>query len=151
MSASIPETMLLSDLLKPTGFDCPADLEGKTFNEATVAKEEIDLDADQFIEALTNAIKAEQSKSGKSFEDAKVEQEKAEAERLKEIAKAEKKNKAEKELNSILAEITDFIKNNKSNMDIIKPILAATKEMGYDNPTKIDNIDDANKILDMIK
>ena len=35
MSASIPETMLLSDLLKPTGFDCPADLEGKTFNEAT--------------------------------------------------------------------------------------------------------------------
>lgn len=35
MSASIPETMLLSDLLKPTGFDCPADLEGVTFNEAT--------------------------------------------------------------------------------------------------------------------
>ena len=35
MSASIPETMLLSDLLKPTGFDCPADLEGKTFAEAT--------------------------------------------------------------------------------------------------------------------
>lgn len=113
--------------------------------------EEIDLDADQFIEALTNAIKAEQSKSGKSFEDTKVEQEKAEAERLKEIAKAEKKNKAEKELNSILNEITDFIKNNKSNMDIVKPILTATKEMGYDNPTKIDDIDDANKILDMIK
>lgn len=113
--------------------------------------EEIDLDADQFIEALTNAIKAEQSKSGKSFEDTKVEQEKAEAERLKEIAKAEKKNKAEKELNSILTEITDFIKNNKSNMDIVKPILTATKEMGYDNPTKIDNIDNANKILDMIK
>lgn len=39
MSASIPETMLLSDLLKPTGFDCPADLEGKTFNEATAAKD----------------------------------------------------------------------------------------------------------------
>lgn len=113
--------------------------------------EEIDLNADQFIEALTNAIKAEQSKSGKSFEDTKIEQEKAEAERLKEIAKAEKKNKAEKELNAILAEITDFIKNNKSNMDIIKPILAATKEMGYDNPTKIDNIIDANKILEMIK
>lgn len=113
--------------------------------------EEIDLDADQFIEALTNAIKAEQSKSGKSFEDTKVEQEKAEAERLKEIAKAEKKNKAEKELNSILNEITDFIKNNKSNIDIVKPILTATKEMGYDNPTKIDDIDNANKILDMIK
>ena len=35
MSAQIPETMLLSDLLKPTGYDCPEDLRGKTFNEAT--------------------------------------------------------------------------------------------------------------------
>lgn len=35
MSAQIPETMLLSDLLKPTGYDCPADLQGKTFAEAT--------------------------------------------------------------------------------------------------------------------
>lgn len=25
MSATIPETMLLSDLLKATGYDCPAD------------------------------------------------------------------------------------------------------------------------------
>lgn len=112
---------------------------------------EIPFNVNNLIKALEDAIKTEQSKSGKSFEDTKVEQEKAEAERLKEIAKAEKKNKAEKELNSILAEITDFIKNNKSNMDIVKPILTATKEMGYDNPTKIDNIDNANKILDMIK
>ena len=35
MSARIPDTMLLSDLLKPTGYDCPADLQGKTFAEAT--------------------------------------------------------------------------------------------------------------------
>ncbi len=35
MSAQIPETMLLSDLLKPTGYDCPEDLQGKTFDEAT--------------------------------------------------------------------------------------------------------------------
>lgn len=35
MSAQIPETMLLSDLLKPTGYDCPEDLQGKTFEEAT--------------------------------------------------------------------------------------------------------------------
>lgn len=34
MSASIPETMLLSDLLKPTGFDCPEELLDKTFAEA---------------------------------------------------------------------------------------------------------------------
>lgn len=35
MSAQIPESMLLSDLLKSTGYDCPADLQGKTFAEAT--------------------------------------------------------------------------------------------------------------------
>lgn len=35
MSAQIPETMLLSDLLKPSGYDCPAEFLGKTFAEAT--------------------------------------------------------------------------------------------------------------------
>lgn len=33
MSATIPETMLMSDLLKATGYDCPEDLKGKTFYE----------------------------------------------------------------------------------------------------------------------
>ena len=35
MSAQIPETMLLKDLLKPSGYDCPVDLLDKTFAEAT--------------------------------------------------------------------------------------------------------------------
>lgn len=35
MSAQIPETMPLSDLLKSTGYDCPKELQGKTFAEAT--------------------------------------------------------------------------------------------------------------------
>lgn len=35
MSAQIPSTMLLSDLLKPTGYDCPEELLGRTFEEAT--------------------------------------------------------------------------------------------------------------------
>lgn len=35
MSAQIPGTMTLSDLLKPTGFDCPEELQDKTFAEAT--------------------------------------------------------------------------------------------------------------------
>lgn len=35
MSATIPETMLISDLLKSTGFDCPEDLKDSTFTEAT--------------------------------------------------------------------------------------------------------------------
>ena len=36
MSANIPEHMLLSDLLKATGYDCPSNLQGKTFKEATL-------------------------------------------------------------------------------------------------------------------
>lgn len=35
MSAQIPSTMLLSDLLKSTGYDCPEELQGRTFEEAT--------------------------------------------------------------------------------------------------------------------
>ena len=35
MSATVPESMLLSDLLKSTGYDCPESLQGKTFDDAT--------------------------------------------------------------------------------------------------------------------
>ena len=35
MSARIPDSMLLSDLLKATGYDCPSELQGKTFEQAT--------------------------------------------------------------------------------------------------------------------
>ena len=44
MSATIPNGMLLSDLLKATGYDCPATLAGKTFAQAT-AGAGIDLEA----------------------------------------------------------------------------------------------------------
>ena len=35
MSATIPNGMLLSDLLKATGYNCPEALQGKTFSQAT--------------------------------------------------------------------------------------------------------------------
>lgn len=35
MSATIPSNRQLNDLLKSTGFDCPENLKGKTFSEAT--------------------------------------------------------------------------------------------------------------------
>lgn len=40
MSAQIPDTLLVSEILKPTGFDCPEDLVGVTFNEATSGGDE---------------------------------------------------------------------------------------------------------------
>ena len=48
MSAKIPDTMLLSDLLKPTGYDCPDTLQGKTFKQAT-AGAGIDLEANKAV------------------------------------------------------------------------------------------------------
>lgn len=35
MSANIPVNMRLDDLLKATGYNCPEELQGKTFDEAT--------------------------------------------------------------------------------------------------------------------
>ena len=44
MSANIPETKLVSELLKPTGFNCPEDLTGKTFSEATSGGGDVELE-----------------------------------------------------------------------------------------------------------
>ena len=111
---------------------------------------EIPLDTDEFIKAIEDAIKAEQSKSGKSFEETKAEQEKAEEERLKEIAEAEAKNKIKKELDSVVNKINDYLKDNKSDLGKIKPILAACKEFGVKTPSELTSIEDALKVLELI-
>lgn len=48
MSAEIPNGMLLSDLLKATGYDCPETLQSKTFKQAT-AGAGIDLEANKAV------------------------------------------------------------------------------------------------------
>ena len=84
---------------------------------------EIDLDPHQFIQAITDAIKAEQAKSGKSFEESEKEQAAKEAEEMKELAKKEAEKKEEKKIESVIDQIKDFIKDNKGNMEAIKPLL----------------------------
>jgi len=75
------------------------------------------MEADALINAINDAIEKERSKSGRKLSDDKDRQEKAEAEKLKEIAKAERDKKEAKKLEDIISKITDFIKENKSNMD----------------------------------
>ena len=111
---------------------------------------EIEFTPDALIKAITDAIKNELNKSDREIEDVKKEQEAEEAERLKEIAKAEQDKKENKKLEDVVAKITDYIKANKSNMDKIKPIIAKAKELGYENPTMIDKIDDAKEVLALI-
>lgn len=48
MSATIPNTMLLKDLLKATGYDCPENLADKTFKQATSGAG-IDLEANKAV------------------------------------------------------------------------------------------------------
>ena len=108
---------------------------------------EIPLDSDALIQAFTDAIKAEQSKSGVSFDAAKKKQEKQKAELEKRVAKHEEEAKSKAELYEVIGQIVEFFTENKSDVAKIKPILTACKESGFNTPKDIDNIDDAKKIL----
>lgn len=59
MSAQIPETMLLSDLLKATGYDCPEEAIGKTMTEVISggdAKISTNTDAEIDVSAYTEPV-----------------------------------------------------------------------------------------------
>lgn len=112
---------------------------------------EIDLDADELINAIKNAILSEQKKSGKSIEEAEAEQKaKAEAE-AKRIAEAEAKSRIEKELNEIKSKIVAFFTENKADISKISPVLNLCRENGYSNPMEISDLTVAKKILEACK
>lgn len=110
---------------------------------------EIDCDADQFIKALTDAIKSEQSKSGVSFIEAEKKQKVHDAELESRVAANELAAKEQKELLITVDEIVTFFAENKSDLDKIKPVLNAVKDAGYGNPKDIDDIEVAKDILAM--
>lgn len=56
MSAQIPDTMPISDLLKSTGYDCPERLQGKTFEESTTGGGNISIEANKKVSITTNGI-----------------------------------------------------------------------------------------------
>ena len=56
MSAQIPDTMPISDLLKSTGYDCPERLQGKTFEESTTGGGNISIEANKQVSITTNGI-----------------------------------------------------------------------------------------------
>ena len=108
---------------------------------------EIDLDADAFITAITDAIKAEINKNGTSVEDRKKENAKEDAEKLKQITEAENAAREKKQLDDVKGKIVEFFMANKTNVDVIKPVLAICKDNGFSNPNEIDNLDVAKKVL----
>ena len=113
---------------------------------------EINLDPDEFIKALTDAILAEQSKSGKTVEETRREQEELKAKEAKRIAERESEEKRKKELFDLVNNnIVPFFIDNKANIDKIRPIMSMIKGMSYSSPLEINDIDDAKKIVETIK
>lgn len=112
--------------------------------------QDIPMDVDCLIKAINDAILKEHSKGTKTIEETQSEQKAAETKKLKSIAATEEKNKLEKRLAGLIKQITDFIKENKSDMPKIQPILERSRELGYANPTQINKIEDANVIIEML-
>lgn len=110
---------------------------------------EVPLDADEIYNALVDAIKSEVG-DAKSYEKLKKEQDSKNAEHLKEIEKAEAEKEAKNELKEVVDKIVAFIKDNKSNPDVFRPIMAKVKELGYSNPLEITSIEDAKTVYGMI-
>jgi ABC-type oligopeptide transport system ATPase subunit len=107
---------------------------------------------DEFIKAVEEAIKIEHDKQSgtKSIEDTKVEQA-VEKEKIDEKNATDKKAEFEgKEIEQLVSLITSFVKANKTNPEKLKPLLVESKKMGYVNPTKVDNLKDANILFDLI-
>lgn len=109
--------------------------------------EEIDFNVGDFIKAMRDAIQKEATKGSKSIEELQEEQsaaEKIEAEKLKE---KERQKRIEKKLDEIKDEIIEFFTANKTNIDVIKPVLELCREHGFSNPNEIDDVECAKKIL----
>jgi len=112
---------------------------------------QIEFSPEVLYQTLCDAIQAEAQKSGTDVEVRAKEQEKAEAKRLKEIAAAEEKNKAKKEIDAVITKIMDYVKENKSDMAKVKPILAKCKEFGAAKPTDLEKLEDALAVLELIE
>ena len=67
MSARIPDNMLLSDLLKATGYDCPQRLQGKTFDESTAGEGNISIEANKEVTISENGTVVVSPSEGKDL------------------------------------------------------------------------------------
>lgn len=111
---------------------------------------EIPFTVDAFINALTDAIKAEASKGSKSIEELAKEQKAAEEERMKQIAAVEAENKVKKEIDEINNKIKAFCTENKSKPAALKPLMEVAKKHGLKSPLAAEDVETAKEILSAI-
>ena len=113
---------------------------------ASIASE-VPLDADAFIDAVNNAILAEQSKSGKSLEETQKEQE-AQAKKQEEKVKAnEDARKAEQEFKDTMNVIINACKTDQT---VAGKVVTECQKLGYANPSLIKDIETAKKLAKFV-
>lgn len=112
-------------------------------------KQEVDFNAEEFVNAIVEAIKFEIESKGKSLADRKVEEDALNKERDERIAKAEKEKRDKQELDSAVNNIIDYISENRSDMSKVIPIINKIKELGYEtgNPKDIISLEHANAVI----
>lgn len=115
----------------------------------------IPLDAKELRKAMEDAIEMEIQSNGGSVKEAQKlseENSKVLEEKVAQKESEAKAHKVEKEkLDEITSKIKTFIVENKSDLELIKPVLAKAKELGYANPMEVDDIEDAIEIAKLIK
>ena len=113
---------------------------------------EIEFDKYLFIEAIENAIKAESEKQGDvgDLEKIKKQQEKEKEEQIKSVMEEKQNKNKEKEVNEIIDVITEFVKENKRNKDLITKLSGKSKEMGLESPLKVKDLEQAKALLEFV-
>jgi len=118
--------------------------------------EDIPLDADALITAMEDAIRAEFEKNdgGKSLDDVRKEQSVAKEKKSQEnLEKANQKKQSEfeeVEFEELKEKINQFIKDNKDNLKVVKPVLLKMREYEYKKASQIETFEHAKEIADLM-
>jgi hypothetical protein len=108
---------------------------------------EVPLDADSFIEAVNNAILAEQSKSGKTLAQTQKEEAAQVKKQEEKIKAAEDAKRAEKEFKDTMGVIVNACKTNPA---IAGKVVAECQKLGCENPSMIKDIETAKKLAEFV-
>ena len=112
--------------------------------------DEIEMSADNFIQALTDAILAEQAKSGVDIKTARKAQAKLEKEQAAQVIEHEKANKENAERERLIAEINSFLTENRDDLDKIKPVVAKIRKFGATKPVELALLEDVQAVHKLI-
>lgn len=108
---------------------------------------EVPLDADAFIEAVNNAILAEQAKSGKTLAQTQKEEAAQAKKQEAKVKAAEDAKRAEKEFKDTMSIIVNACKTNPT---IAGKVVAKCQELGCENPSVIKDIATAKALADFV-